>query len=54
MTDVELIEIVKQMRTAQTRYFRERQTFDLETSKRLERVVDAELKRREDAQPELF
>jgi hypothetical protein len=56
VTDPEFVEAVRAMRTLQRRYFAGKNTIVLAESKRAERAVDAELKRREglDARPGLF
>ena len=54
MTDAELIELVRQMRTNQKHYFKHRDTKSLNESMSIERTIDTELKRRDDNQPSLF
>lgn len=43
MTDIEILELVQQMRAAQRAYFKTRQRGDLELSKTLEAKVDKAL-----------
>ena len=53
MADAEFVRLVKDMRAAQRRYFRERTPQALEESKRLEREVDAAVKAAGDDQGKL-
>jgi len=54
MKPAEFIELVKQMRDAQKRYFRDRDGEALSIAKELERRVDHCVKRLQDTQPVLF
>jgi len=54
MAHADFVALVKAMRDAQRRYFRERSPAALEESKRLEREVDAAVKAAGDDQGRLF
>ena len=59
MSDLEFMNLVKEMRTAQKEFFKDRSTGALSDAKRLEKEVDAEISRRERIeqerlQPSLF
>ena len=45
MSAKEFFETVVKMREAQKKFFKSHSSFDLETAKRYEKVVDAEIKR---------
>jgi mitochondrial fission protein ELM1 len=50
----EFAQLVKDMRTAQKSYFKTRNNIDLETSKRLEKQVDAALEAMTSKQTQMF
>lgn len=54
MTDAELIELVRRMRTAQKDWFTHRIQDDLHTAKRLEAAVDKALAERDSEQGRLI
>lgn len=54
MTDLEILELVKQMRDAQKRWFKEHDRTDLQRSKELEGQVDRALAKRFSPQGKLL
>lgn len=54
MTNPDFIDLIKNMRSAQVEYFKTRTTDALKKSKKLERMVDREIKELETNQPKIF
>lgn len=52
MSDLEFMNLVEEMRTAQKEFFKDRSTGALSDSKRLEKEVDAEIARRKKLEEE--